>query len=115
MCGIIGIYNHNSAAELAMLGLFAEQHRGQESCGIAVSDGKSIQLKTGMGLVKDVFTPSVLNEMPGHIAIGHVRYPTRGSCSLANSQPHVQETLFGASYALASNGDVINYQEIRAE
>jgi amidophosphoribosyltransferase len=115
MCGIIGIYNHNSAAELAMLGLFAQQHRGQESCGIAISDGKSINSLTGMGLVKDIFTPTVLKSMPGHIAIGHVRYPTRGACSLKNSQPHVQETLFGPSYALASNGDVLNYEKIKEQ
>ena len=113
MCGIIGIYNHSNASELATLGLFAEQHRGQESCGMAVSNGKSIEIKTGMGLVKEVFTQKVLKQMKGHIAIGHVRYPTRGSSSDKNSQPHVVETLFGPSYTLASNGDIINYKEIR--
>jgi amidophosphoribosyltransferase len=115
MCGIIGIYNHQNAPEMAMLGLFAEQHRGQESCGMAVSNGKFISLKTGMGLVKDVFTTSALKNLSGNIAIGHVRYPTRGACSQKNTQPYVQETLFGPSYALASNGDIVNYSEIRNE
>ncbi|HPR18499.1 MAG TPA: amidophosphoribosyltransferase [Candidatus Cloacimonadota bacterium] len=113
MCGIIGIFNHANAAELATLGLFAEQHRGQESCGMAVNDGKTIRLCKKMGLVKDVFTSEKLQNLPGNIAIGHVRYPTRGSSSVYNSQPHIVETLSGPSYALASNGDIVNYSEIR--
>ncbi len=113
MCGIIGIFDHENAAELAMLGLFAEQHRGQESCGMAVNDGITIRLRKKMGLVKDVFTSEKLQHLPGNIAIGHVRYPTRGASSVYNSQPHVVETLSGPSYALASNGDIINYKEIR--
>ncbi|MCF7793270.1 MAG: amidophosphoribosyltransferase [Candidatus Cloacimonetes bacterium] len=113
MCGIIGIYNSKNAAELATLGLFAEQHRGQESCGMAVNDGTTIRLRKKMGLVKDVFTSDKLQHLPGEIAIGHVRYPTRGASSVYNSQPHVVETLSGPSYALASNGDIINYKEIR--
>ncbi|MDO9577800.1 MAG: amidophosphoribosyltransferase [Candidatus Cloacimonadales bacterium] len=115
MCGIIGIFNHRNAAELATLGLFAEQHRGQESCGMAVNDGVTIRLRKKMGLVKDVFTPDKLEFLPGSIAIGHVRYPTRGSSSVYNSQPHVVETLSGPSYVLASNGDIVNYAEIRKE
>ena len=115
MCGIIGIYNHKNAASLAALGLFAEQHRGQESCGMAVNDGKTIKLHKKMGLVKEVFTPEILATLPGKIAIGHVRYPTRGASSVYNSQPHVVETLSGPSYALTSNGDIVNYAEIRHE
>ena len=113
MCGIIGIYNHHRAAELATLGLFAEQHRGQESCGMAVNDGKTIRLRKKMGLVKEVFTSDKLENLKGRIAIGHVRYPTRGASSVYNSQPHVVETLSGPSYALSSNGDIINYAETR--
>lgn len=113
MCGIIGIFDHKDAADLAALGLFAEQHRGQESCGMAVNDGKTIRLRKKMGLVKDVFTAEKLQHLPGNIAIGHVRYPTRGASSVYNSQPHIVETLSGPSYALASNGDLINYKEIR--
>ena len=115
MCGIIGIFDHENAANMATLGLFAEQHRGQESCGMAVNDGKTIRLRKKMGLVKDVFTPDKLQNLKGNIAIGHVRYPTRGASSVYNSQPHIVETLSGPSYALTSNGDIINYKEIRQE
>lgn len=113
MCGIVGIFNHNNAADLAAKGLFAEQHRGQESCGMAVSDAKTIRLVKKMGLVKDVFTPDQLEQLPGNIAVGHVRYPTRGSSTATNSQPHIVELLGGPTYALASNGDIVNYFDIR--
>jgi len=113
MCGIFGIYNNAKAAELATLGLFAEQHRGQESCGMAVNDGISIKLRKKMGLVKDVFRINKLEQLQGNIAIGHVRYPTRGDSSEYNSQPHVVETLSGPSYTLTSNGDIVNYEELR--
>lgn len=114
MCGIIGIFNNEDAAHLAALGLFAEQHRGQESCGMAVNNGTTITLRKRMGLVKDVFRQQKLEQLKGHTAIGHVRYPTRGSSTEYNSQPHVVETLSGPSYALASNGDIVNYKELRA-
>lgn len=113
MCGIIGIFGNENAANLATLGLFAEQHRGQESCGMAVNNGKTIRLRKKMGLVKDVFTADKIKFLDGSIAIGHVRYPTRGASSVYNSQPHIVETLSGPSYALSSNGDLINYKEIR--
>ncbi|PID27476.1 MAG: amidophosphoribosyltransferase [Candidatus Cloacimonadota bacterium] len=113
MCGIIGVYNHEKAAELATLGLFAEQHRGQESCGMAVSDGKVIRLEKSLGLVKEVFTAEKLKYLTGNLAVGHVRYPTCGSSSKFNSQPHVVETLAGPSFCLASNGDIVNYNEVR--
>jgi len=114
MCGIIGVYGSVHAASLAALGMFAEQHRGQESCGMAVSDGKVIRLRKKMGLVKEVFRDEKLVELPGSIAIGHVRYPTKGSATQFNSQPHLLETLFGPSHALASNGDIVNYAAVRA-
>ena len=115
MCGILGIYSKKggNVAGKTMLGLFAEQHRGQESCGMAITDGKKIDLHRGMGLVKDVFTPEVLQNLTGNISVGHVRYPTRGSSTEKNSQPHIVETLFGPTYALASNGDLVNYQELK--
>ncbi len=113
MCGIIGVFGHPKAAELATLGLFAEQHRGQESCGIAVSNGKGFTLRKKMGLVKFVFSAEALAKLEGNIAIGHVRYPTRGTSTEDNSQPHVVETLAGPVYALASNGDIVNYDEMR--
>ncbi len=113
MCGILGIYGKNNAASVAATGMFAEQHRGQESCGMAVSDGKVIRLRKKMGLVKEVFTEETLHELPGTLAIGHVRYPTKGSATEFNSQPHLVETLAGPCFALASNGDIVNYKEIR--
>src|SRR6056297_495308 len=115
MCGIIGIFNNKNAANLATLGLFAEQHRGQESCGMAVTDGTIFRLRKKMGLVKDVFTTEKLEHLQGNIAVGHVRYPTCGMSDTYNSQPHVVETLAGPSYTLASNGDIANYTEIRQE
>lgn len=115
MCGIIGVFGSPEAANLATLGLFTEQHRGQESCGMAVSDGKVVRLHKSMGLVKDVFHEDVLDSLPGSLAIGHVRYPTKGSATSFNSQPHLVETLFGPSYALASNGDLVNYAAVRAK
>jgi amidophosphoribosyltransferase len=115
MCGIFGIYGSEHAAHLATLGLFAQQHRGQESCGMAVNDGKVFRLRKKMGLVKEVFTPKKLKALSGHTAIGHVRYPTCGTSSVYNSQPHIVETLSGPAYALASNGDIINYKELRGE
>ena len=114
MCGIIGIFGSENSANMATLGLFAEQHRGQESCGMAVNNGITIKLRKKMGLVKDVFTPEKIKNLEGNIAIGHVRYPTRGASSVYNSQPHIVETLSGPSYALSSNGDIINYREIRS-
>ncbi|MBW6514365.1 MAG: amidophosphoribosyltransferase [Candidatus Syntrophosphaera sp.] len=113
MCGIIGVFGSPDSARIAALGMFAEQHRGQESCGMAVSDGRVIHLHKSMGLVKEVFTDEVLNTLPGKIAIGHVRYPTKGTATRFNTQPHMVETLFGPSHALASNGDLVNYAQMR--
>jgi len=118
MCGIVGIYQKNSepvASDLATLALFAEQHRGQESCGIAWVKGSRIELKKDMGLVNNVFTHEVLAGMKSRSAIGHVRYPTQGGCTLENAQPHLVETLSGPRYALAGNGDLINYGRLKNE
>ncbi len=114
MCGILGyVSKTGSASQKIMLGLFAEQHRGQESCGMAISQGRTIQLYKEMGLVKEVFSQSVLDKLPGLAGIGHVRYPTKGKSSEVNSQPHLIRTLFGPCFALASNGDIINYNSER--
>ena len=115
MCGVVGVYNSENSAYDVMLGLFATQNRGQESCGIAISDGTLIKEHKGMGLVKDVLTPSILNNNQGKIGIGHVRYPTRGIVDAGNSQPHVLETLEGTIFAFASNGDITNYPTIKKE
>ncbi|GAB4187534.1 MAG: amidophosphoribosyltransferase [Calditrichia bacterium] len=116
MCGVAGIYyfdkSRKDAAEDVMLSLFAEQHRGQESCGIAISDGHEVYKRKFMGHVKEVFTPQVLEELKGFSGIGHVRYPTRGSSVLTNAQPYVVETLGGPVYSVASNGDIVNYEEV---
>jgi len=75
-CGVFGIYGHPRASEIAYLGLFALQHRGEESAGICTSDGKELRLHKGLGLVGDVFNEESLKKLSGHAAIGHVRYST---------------------------------------
>jgi len=82
---------------------------------MAVNNGTTIKLRKKMGLVKEVFNPHKLDFLKGHIAIGHVRYPTRGASSIYNSQPHIVETLCGPSYVLSSNGDIVNFAELRKE
>ena len=86
-CGLFGVFGHPDAAHLSYMGLYALQHRGQESAGIAAGDGKQIRLEKGMGLVNDVFTESRLASLPGDRAIGHVRYSTAGDTVASNAQP----------------------------
>ncbi len=81
-CGVFGIYGHEDAARLAYLGLYALQHRGQESAGIVSSNGEKLFAERGMGQVNDVFTEPVLTRLPGQLAIGHVRYSTAGKVSI---------------------------------
>ena len=83
-CGVVGIYGSSEAAVWAYLCLYALQHRGQESAGIASSDGEKIHKHLGMGLVADVFNEEVLKKLPGHLAIGHNRYSTTGSSNIQN-------------------------------
>ncbi|MDI3542725.1 MAG: amidophosphoribosyltransferase [Candidatus Atribacteria bacterium] len=106
-CGVFGVYGLENASELTYLGLFSLQHRGQESAGIAVSDGKTVREKKGMGLVSEVFTSRDLKGLPGHIALGHVRYSTTGSSSPRNVQPFIGESRFG-HLAVAHNGNLTN-------
>ncbi|MEE8360425.1 MAG: amidophosphoribosyltransferase, partial [Candidatus Omnitrophota bacterium] len=106
-CGVFGIYGHKDAAKLAYLGLYALQHRGQESAGIAVSDRKKVICKRGMGLVSDVFTERNIRSLKGDIAIGHVRYSTTGSSVIENSQPFLVKYSQGF-VAVAHNGNLIN-------
>jgi amidophosphoribosyltransferase len=113
-CGVFGIYNHPEAANLAYLGLYALQHRGQESAGIASSDGQALHLEKAMGLVADVFTEARLRRLPGDRAIGHVRYSTTGSSQLKNAQPILAGYQRG-SVALAHNGNLVNAELLRAE
>jgi amidophosphoribosyltransferase len=114
-CGIFGIYAPNQAvARLTYFGLYALQHRGQESAGIAVSDGHNIDVHKGMGLVSEVFSDRIIDGLQGKMAIGHVRYSTTGSSLLANAQPLVVYYQKGMM-ALAHNGNLTNAVELREE
>jgi amidophosphoribosyltransferase len=107
-CGLFGIYSHGEeVARLTFFALFALQHRGQESSGIATSDGKRIYLHAGIGLVSHVFNEDNLNRLPGFIAIGHNRYSTTGSSRSANAQPIKVRNAIG-EIALGHNGNIIN-------
>ena len=94
-CGLFGIWNHAEAANVTYLGLYALQHRGQESAGIAATDGEAFHTEKAMGWVADVFHPERLRRLPGHRAIGHVRYSTAGSSNLKNAQPITANTARG--------------------
>jgi amidophosphoribosyltransferase len=111
-CGVFGIFGHPEAANITYLGLYALQHRGQESAGIATGDGERIRVSRGMGLVADAFTEPVLESLAGHIAIGHTRYSTTGESSVANAQPFVIDCAHG-QIAIAHNGNLVNARELR--
>jgi amidophosphoribosyltransferase len=114
-CGVFGIFAPGlDVARLTYYGLYALQHRGQESAGIAVGDGERITCRKGMGLVGDVFAEESLSSLSGHIAIGHVRYATTGESSLENAQPFAFYYKRGM-IALAHNGNLTNYAELRRE
>ncbi|HEX2951668.1 MAG TPA: amidophosphoribosyltransferase [Armatimonadota bacterium] len=112
-CGVFGVYapNHD-VARLTFFGLYALQHRGQESAGIAVTDGETLGLVRDMGLVSQVFDEDALSSLHGYAAIGHTRYSTTGSSLVCNAQPITVETAFGPM-ALAHNGNLINTTELR--
>lgn len=114
MCGIVGIYNHPEASNLAYLCLYALQHRGQESAGIVTSDGIKLYQHREMGHVNDVFKKEVIAKLPGSNAIGHVRYSTSGESSLKNAYPFVIKYAHGW-LAVAHNGNLTNYKKERAE
>ena len=113
-CGVFGVFGHPDAAALTCLGLQALQHRGQESAGIATSDGHALHRHTGMGLVSSVFSPQDLARLPGSSAIGHVRYSTAGSSTIENAQP-VMAMHAGGMLALAHNGNIVNFDALRRE
>ena len=114
-CGVFGIYNHPEAANLTYLGLYALQHRGQESCGIVSSDGNALHAHKRMGLVADVFgNQEVFKKLPGSAAIGHVRYSTAGASVEKNVQPIMVDYSRG-SIAVAHNGNLVNAQLLKAE
>jgi amidophosphoribosyltransferase len=113
-CGLFGVFGHPEAAHLAYMGLYALQHRGQESAGIAAGDGKKLRLEKGMGLVNDVFTESRLESLPGDRAIGHVRYSTSGDTVASNAQPYLIECHRGP-IAVGHNGNLVNAAILRQE
>ncbi len=111
-CGVCGIFGHQDAAKLAYFGLYALQHRGQESAGIVVSDGSRVSQFKGMGLVHEVFSEEVLQGLIGHMAVGHVRYSTTGASVLGNAQPFTAIHR-GMSLAVAHNGNLVNIRSLR--
>jgi amidophosphoribosyltransferase len=113
-CGLFGIWNHPESANVAYLGLYALQHRGQESAGIAATDGVNFHTEKAMGWVADVFSPERLRRLPGHRAIGHVRYSTAGASRLRNAQPITANTARGP-IAIAHNGNLTNADALRRE
>jgi amidophosphoribosyltransferase len=111
-CGVFGIYGHAEASNLTYLGLYALQHRGQESAGIASADGTKIRVSKAMGYVNEAFDVDTLGRLPGSIAVGHVRYSTAGESRLANAQPIVVDSVHG-QLAVAHNGNLVNAGEVR--
>jgi amidophosphoribosyltransferase len=111
-CGVFGVFGHPEAAKLTYLGLYALQHRGQESAGIASSDGADIYLHKSLGHVQEIFTPEVVARLPGSSAIGHTRYSTAGDTTVTNAQPVVIDCNKG-KIALGHNGNLTNALEVR--
>jgi amidophosphoribosyltransferase len=111
-CGVFGIFGHPEAANMTYLGLYALQHRGQESAGIAASDGGQVRVSREMGYVADVFDGEVLSHLPGRAAIGHVRYSTAGESRLSNAQPILIDCNHG-QIAICHNGNIVNARELR--
>jgi amidophosphoribosyltransferase len=113
-CGVFGIFGHPEAANMTYLGLYALQHRGQESAGLAASDGQHIRVSKAMGYVADTFDSTELARLPGPLAIGHVRYSTAGESKLSNAQPILIECAHG-QIAICHNGNLVNAGELRDE
>ena len=113
-CGVFGIYGHDNAASLTYLGLYALQHRGQESAGIATANNGNVTLRRAMGYVGDAFNDQMLSELPGRTAIGHVRYSTFGDSRIVNAQPILIDCAHG-QIALCHNGNLVNAVELREQ
>jgi amidophosphoribosyltransferase len=111
-CGVFGIFGHPEAANMTYLGLYALQHRGQESAGIAASDDEHVRISREMGYVADIFAGETLSTLPGRLAIGHVRYSTAGESKLLNAQPILIDCSHG-QIALCHNGNIVNARELR--
>jgi len=113
-CGVFGIFGHPNAAELTYYGLYALQHRGQESAGIVTSDGRNFRAHRGMGLVPQIFNGDILHQLVGNMAVGHTRYSTTGSSQLKNAQPLTVDCARG-QIAIAHNGNLTNAARLRDE
>ncbi|MBP1634404.1 MAG: amidophosphoribosyltransferase [Acidobacteria bacterium] len=113
-CGVFGIFGHPEASKMAYLGLYALQHRGQESAGIAAAHAERLVAHRGMGYVADVFGQAELARLPGRLAVGHVRYSTAGASKLVNAQPILIDCAHG-QIALCHNGNLVNADELRDE
>src|SRR5215468_8420901 len=113
-CGVFGVFGHPNAAELTYYGLYALQHRGQESAGIVSSDGRQFRVHRGMGLVSQIFNSDVLHGLAGNMAVGHTRYSTTGSSHLRNAQPLTGDSARGR-IAIAHNGNLTNAGKLRDE
>jgi amidophosphoribosyltransferase len=113
-CGVCGIFGHEDASKLTYFGLYALQHRGQESAGIVASDDGKVSIHKAMGLVPEIFSEEILQGLPGSMAMGHVRYSTTGASNIINSQP-LMVTHKGWTLAVAHNGNLVNSMELRQD
>lgn len=113
-CGVFGVFGHPEAASMSYYGLHALQHRGEESAGICVADGRDFNYHRGMGLVKEVFDKDKIASLVGDMSIGHVRYSTSGDSRLTNAQPLVFKYRDG-DLAIATNGNIVNEPLIRKQ
>src|SRR6188472_2072705 len=111
-CGVFGIFGHTEAANMTYLGLYALQHRGQESVGIATSNGDRLQMHKAMGYVADNFNEATIARLVGTSAVGHVRYSTAGESGLKNAQPILIDCAHG-EIAIGHNGNLVNAGELR--
>ena len=115
-CGVFGVFHPGEdVANLTYFGLYSLQHRGQESAGIAVSDGREIRVRKEMGLVSQVFDQEAIDELKGNIAIGHTRYSTTGSTRLVNAQPMQVDHPTLGPILIAHNGNLVNASKLRDE
>ncbi len=113
-CGVFGVYNNEEAPNITYLGLYALQHRGQESCGIASSDTNNIYFHKSLGIVNDVFKENTISQLKGRNAIGHVRYSTEGETLVKNAQPLVADYYYG-SISVVHNGNITNARMLKEE
>jgi amidophosphoribosyltransferase len=111
-CGVFGVYGHAEASKLTYLGLYALQHRGQESAGIASADGERVRLVRSMGYVNEIFDEATLKTLTGNVAIGHTRYSTAGESKLSNAQPILIDCVHG-QVGICHNGNIVNANEVR--